>query len=81
MIGHHDQEQREQDGWYHWGVCKMGVDEKRFAQDGTEEFSDNPLDQLVQQGSGKKWIEYFLDDKKSLCYLRAIEGTLLSYSQ
>ena len=44
---------------------------KAFAQ---EKFSDNHWIQLIQQGSSKKRIEYCLDDNKSLCYLRAIQG-------
>ena len=47
---------------------------KVFAQEGTEESPDNRWIQLIQQGSSKTTTEYCLDNKKSLCYLRAIQG-------
>ena len=74
MIRRHDQEEREQDGSYHWDTVRS-VLLKACAQEGAEHFSDNHWIQLIQQGSSsKKRIEYCLDNKKSLCCLRAIQG-------
>ena len=37
-------------------------------------FSDKQRIHLIHEGSNKKSVEYCLDNKKPLCYLRAIQG-------
>ena len=72
MIRHHDQGEREQDGSYHWDIVRS-VLLKAFAQNGAGDFSDNQWIHLSREGSSEKRVEYCLDNKKSLCYLRAIQ--------
>ena len=40
----------------------------------SDPLSDNHWIQLIQQGSSRRRVEFCLDNKKSLCYLRAIQG-------
>ena len=72
MLRHYDQDEREQDGSYHWETVKS-VLLQVFALEGAQEFSENHWIQLIQQVSSKTRIEYCLDTKKSLCCLRAIQ--------
>ena len=47
---------------------------KAFAQNGAEKISDSNWIHLIEQGSSQKRVECCLDNKKSLCHLRAIQG-------
>ena len=62
-----------QDGSYHWETVKS-VLLKVFAQEGAEQPADTCWIQLIQQGSSETRVEYFLDNKTSICYLRAVQG-------
>ena len=79
IIRHHDQDEREQDGSYHWDTVRS-VLLKAFAQRGAGEFSDNQWIHLIHEGSSKKRVEYFLDNKKSSCYLQSNPWTPWWYS-
>ena len=63
IVRHHDQDEREKDGSYH-GETVRSLLLREFAQE----------HQPIHEGSGKKRIECWLDNKKSQCYLRAIQG-------
>ena len=73
MIRHHDQDEREQDGSYHWDTVRL-VLLKAFAQKGAGTFSNNQWIHMIHEGSSRKIVEHCLDNKKSLCSLRAIQG-------
>ena len=72
MVRHYDQDEREEDGSYRWETVRS-VLLRELAQESAKYFSDNYWIPLIQQGSSKRRIDYYLD-KKSLCYLRAIQG-------
>ena len=73
MVRHFDQDERKEDGSYHWETVKSLL-VRKFAQERARGFSDECWLHLIQQGSIKTRIEYCLDNKKSICYLRAIQG-------
>ena len=47
---------------------------KAFGKHGAQKFSERYWIQLIQEGSSEKRVEYCVDHKNSLCYLRAIQG-------
>ena len=55
-----------------WGNSEIGVAEG-VCTEWSKKFSDNQWIHLIHEGSSKKRVEYCLDNKKSLCYLRAIQ--------
>ena len=55
------------------GDREIGVAEG-VCTEGSRSFSENHWIQLIQQGSSETRAEHCLDNKKSLCYLRAIQG-------
>ena len=69
MIRLHDQDEREQDGSYHWDTVKS-VLLKVFAQEGAEQFSDKYRIQLIRQGSR--------DTPGMHTYSEQLEGVCLS---
>ena len=73
MCRHYDQDEREEDGSYHWETVKSQL-LRGFAQERAKEFPGKYWIHLIEQGSGKTRIEYCLDKKKSFCHLRAIQG-------
>ena len=72
MIPHHDQEEREQDGSYHWDTVKS-VLLKAFCTERSRIIFWQSI-HLIHEGSRQKRVEFCLDNKKFLCYLRAIQG-------
>ena len=66
MVRHYDQEEREPDGSHHWDTVRP-VLLKSFGRHGAQIFSERSWIQLIQEGSS-------VDQKNSLCYLRAIQG-------
>ena len=73
MVRHHDQDDREQDGSYHWDTVRS-VLLKAFARYGAQQFPEDHWIRLIHEGSSTKRIEFCVDHKNSLCYLRAIQG-------
>ena len=73
MNRHHDQDEREEDGSRHWETAKSLL-LKELSQERAIQISDKHWVHLIQQGSSKTRIEYCLDNKKSSCYPRAIQG-------
>ena len=73
MVGHYDQDEREEDGSCHWETVKSLL-LRGFAQERARVFFDEYWIHLIQQGSSKTRIEYCLDNKKSIWYLRAVQG-------
>ena len=73
MVRRDDQDERGQDGSYHCDTVRS-VLLKAFARNGAETFSDNHWIHLIHEGSSERRVEYCVDHKNSLCYLRAIQG-------
>ena len=73
MVRHYDQDEREQDGSHHRETVRSLL-LSAFAQDRAKWFSDKYWFHLIQQHRSKTRIECCLDNKRSFCYLRAIQG-------
>ena len=72
MLRHYDQDERQPQCSMHWDTFRP-VLLKAFAQEGARDFDKFWLC-LVHESSKKKRLEYCLDVKNSLCYVRAIQG-------
>ena len=65
MVRHHDQEEREQDGSYHWDTARS-VLLKAFAKCGAGELSDNKWIHQIHEGSCQRGVEYCVGHENSL---------------
>ena len=66
MVRHHDQDEREQDGSYHWDTVRS-VLLKAFARYGAQKFSEDHWIRLIHVGSMNKRVEYCVWITRILC--------------
>ena len=73
VVRHYDQDERQSDAALHWDTIRP-VLLKAFAKHGARDFSEKHWLRLTHERSSKTRFEYCEHSKKSLTYLRAIQG-------
>ena len=80
ILRHYDLEERQTDGSRHWDTIRP-ILVRAFAQEGARDFVEKCWIMLIHEGSNKKRMEHREDNNGSLCYLRAIQDTLVVFQQ
>ena len=73
LVRNYDQDERDTDGAVHWNTISSKL-MREFGSTGARGFSEKDWLRHIYEGSNKTRFEYCENSKKSLMYIRAIQG-------